>query len=744
MTSKSQEHIIDVPLDQALGERYLSYAMSTIMARSLPDVRDGMKPVQRRILYAMFDSGNTPDKPYRKSASGVGFVMMKYHPHGNDPIYEAMVRLAQDFSTRYPLIDGQGNFGSIDGDNAAAMRYTEARLSKVGAQLLEGIRENAVDFQNTYNNEDQEPLVLPTFFPNLLANGATGIAVGMATNIPPHNVGEICAALIHLSKNPDASVEHILKFMPGPDFPTGGVVIDDPAVIRNIYETGRGSLRVRAQYDIEELKGGLYQIVVRDIPYQVQKGRLIEKMADLMFEKKLPLIGDIRDESTVDIRLIIVPKSRAVDPQVLMESLYRTTDLESRFAYNMNVLNKGHLPKVMNLVEVLQAFLDHCQVVVCRKSRYRVERIEERLEILKGFQIAYLNLDEVIHIIRTSDEPKEELIKRFALTDLQAESILNMRLRALRKLEEIKIQNEMDALQGEHAELTKLLNDESIQKQAVRDGIKKIKDQFGEKTEAGKRRTQFGVAPDLGEISLEALVEREPVVVICSDKGWIRTVKGTSIQKDEVKYKEGDQEGFIIPAETTDKLLIFGTNGRMYAIGIDKLPGGRGHGEPIRHLVDLPNDESILCLLVQKPNMEEQKLLLYSTDGRGFLVNRSESIPQTRSGKQLLNVTSPIKAKGCLPVDGDFVAMIGMNRKFLVFPISEIPELTRGRGVILQRYQKGGVADLIIFKSDAGFSWQDRGNEKRPSDWKLWIGKRAQVGRLPPSGFPKTNRFRNE
>lgn len=744
MTSKSQEHIIDVPLDQALGERYLSYAMSTIMARSLPDVRDGMKPVQRRILYAMFDSGNMPDKPYRKSASGVGFVMMKYHPHGNDPIYEAMVRLAQDFSTRYPLIDGQGNFGSIDGDNAAAMRYTEARLSKVGAQLLEGIRENAVDFQNTYNNEDQEPLVLPTFFPNLLANGATGIAVGMATNIPPHNVGEICSALMHLSKHPDATVENLLKLMPGPDFPTGGVIIDDPAIIRNIYETGRGSLRVRAQYDIEELKGGQYQIVVKDIPYQVQKGRLIEKMADLMFEKKLPLIGDIRDESTVDIRLIIVPKSRAVDPQVLMESLYRTTDLESRFAYNMNVLNKGHLPKVMNLVEVLQAFLDHCQVVVCRRASYRVGRIEERLEILKGFQIAYLNLDEVIHIIRTSDEPKDELIQRFSLTDLQAESILNMRLRALRKLEEIKIQNEIDELQADHDELSKLLGDESIQKQAVRDGIKKIKDQFGEKTEKGKRRTQFGVAPDLGEISLEALVEREPVVVICSDKGWIRTVKGTSVQKDEIKYKEGDQEGFIIAAETTDKLLIFGSNGRMYAIGVDKLPGGRGHGEPIRHLVDLPNDESILCLLVQKPNMEEQKLLLYSTDGRGFLVNRSESIPQTRSGKQLLNVASPIKAKGCLPVDGDFIAMIGMNRKFLVFPISEVPELTRGRGVILQKYQKGGVSDLVIFKSEEGFLWQDRGEEKRPSNWQLWIGKRAQAGRLPPSGFPKTNLFRNE
>lgn len=743
MASKNQENIIDVPLDQALGERYLNYALSTIMARSLPDVRDGLKPVQRRILYAMYDSGNTPDKPYRKSASGVGFVMMKYHPHGNDPIYEAMVRLAQDFSTRFPLIEGQGNFGSIDGDNPAAMRYTEARLSKVGFQLLEGIREDSVDFQNTYNNEDQEPLVLPTFFPNLLANGATGIAVGMATNIPPHNVGEICSALIQLSKHPQTTMDTLLTLMPGPDFPMGGLIVDDESVIRSIYETGRGSLRVRAQYDIEELKGGHYQIIIKDLPYQVQKGRLIEKMADLMFEKKLPLIGDIRDESTVDMRLVVVPKSRAVDAQVLMESLYRSTELESRFAYNMNVLDKGYLPRVMNLIELLQAFLDHCQVVLCRRSAYRVRRIEERLEILKGFQIAYLNLDEVIKIIRYSDEPKDELMERFTLSELQAESILNMRLRALRKLEEIKIQNEINALLSEHEGLKKLLDDESLQKQSVREGIKKIKDQFGEKTPSGQRRTQFGAVPDLGDLSVEAMVEREPVMVICSDKGWIRTIKGTSINPDDVKYKEGDQERFIIAAETTDKLLLFGTNGRMYGIGVDKLPGGRGHGEPIRHLVDLPNDESILCMLVQKPTADDQKLLLFSNDGRGFLISRSEAIPQTRSGKQLLNVSAPAQAMGCLPVDGDHVAMIGKNRKFLVFPIAEIPELTRGRGVMLQRYQKGGVSDLIIFKASEGFCWRDRGEEKRPSDWKLWLGKRAQIGRLPPVGFPKTNRFQN-
>jgi topoisomerase-4 subunit A len=742
-TSKNQENIIDVPLDQALGTRYLSYALSTIMARSLPDVRDGLKPVQRRILYAMFDSGNTPDKPYRKSASGVGFVMMKYHPHGNDPIYEAMVRLAQDFSTRYPLIDGQGNFGSIDGDNAAAMRYTEARLSKIGAQLLEGIRENAVDFQNTYNNEDKEPLVLPTFFPNLLANGATGIAVGMATNIPPHNVGEICSALIHLSKKPETPVEELLKFMPGPDFPTGGMIVDDAMTLKNIYETGRGSLRVRARYDIEELKGGGYQIVIKDIPYQVQKGRLIEKMADLMFLKKLPLIGDIRDESTVDMRLVVIPKSRAVDPKILMESLYRSTDLESRFSYNMNVLSNGQLPRVMNLAELLSAFLAHCQVVVCRRTQFRLERIEERLEVLKGLQIAYLNLDEVIRIIRFEDEPKDTLIARFALTDLQAESILNMRLRALRKLEEIKIQTEIDALQIEHADLQKILNDEELQRVSVREGIKKIKDLFGGKSSAPSRRTSFGEAPDLGDISLEAMVEREPVVVICSDKGWIRTVKGTSVVPEEIKYKEGDQERFILPAETTDKLLMFGSNGRMYAIGVDKLPGGRGHGEPIRHLVDLPNDETILCLLLQKQGGESQQLLLYSTDGRGFLLNREDAIPQTRSGKQLLNVASPNKAMGCVPVEGDHVAIIGKNRKFLVFEVSEIPELTRGRGVILQRYQRGGVADLQIFKESNGFRWRDRGEEKRPSNWRLWIGKRAQVGRLPPTGFPKTNLFDN-
>lgn len=742
MTHDNGGHIQDTPLHEALGKRYLSYALSTIMARSLPDVRDGLKPVHRRILYAMKESGNTSEKPYRKSASAVGYVMMKYHPHGNDPIYEAMVRMAQDFSSRYPLVDGQGNFGSLDGDNAAAMRYTEARLSLCAGALLEGIDEEAVDFQDTYNGETQEPLVLPSAFPNLLANGATGIAVGMATNVPPHNVAEICEALLLLLKKPEASMPEILDLMPGPDFPTGGIVVDSREEIEAAYTTGRGSLRVRARWEREDLKGGLYQIIVTQIPYQVPKARLIEKMADLWTKKKLPLLADIRDESTTDVRLILVPKARTVDPQVLMESLFKVCDLETRFHINMNLLDHGRVPRVMSLKEVLQAFLNHRREVVCRRGEYRLGQVNKRLEILEGYRIAYLNLDEVIRIIREEDDPKAQMQAKWGLTDLQVEAILNMRLRALRKLEEIEIQKEHEALSLEREDLIGLLGDEGRQWKQVGTQIKEIYKRFGPTTALGARRTTFEAKPQVSDIPLEAFVERESVSVVCSQNGWIRTLKGHNPSEADLRYKEGDTGRFLLKGETVDKLIIFASNGRFFTVGMDKLPGGRGHGEPLRLMIDLdPQDEIVDMFVATREMIEKERLLVVSSSGRGFVVALKDVLAYTKGGKQVLNVTGTSKAKKCLPLTGDAVAMVGENRKLLVFKHEEIPQMSRGQGVLLQRYRDGRLSDVMCLCLEEGLSWKSGERTRHEQDLRAWLGRRGQSGRMPPVGFPRTNTF---
>lgn len=738
--------IRQVPLDEALGERYLSYALSTITARSLPDVRDGLKPVQRRILYAMKESGNTADKSFRKSASAVGFVMMKYHPHGNDPIYEAMVRMTQDFASRYPLIEGQGNFGSLDGDNAAAMRYTEARLSALAMALLEGIDENAVDFQPTYNGETQEPEVLPASFPNLLANGASGIAVGMATSIPPHNIGELCNALLALLKKPSMTTRDLLAHLPGPDFPTGGVLVETPEALEKAYETGRGSLRLRARYEIESLKGAQYHLIVTEIPYQVQKARLIEKLAELWSQKKLPFLADIRDESTTDVRIVLVPRSRTVDPLVLMESLFKATDLETRFHLNMNVLDHGKIPRVCSLKEVLRAFLDHRQEVLCRRTHYRLDRIGHRLEILEGLRKAYLNIDEVIQIIRFDEKPKEALIARWSLSDLQAEAILNMKLRALRKLEEIQIQEEYQALQKEQTHLQGLLVDEKAQWKIVGQEIRDIKKRFGASFSFGQRRTSLAEMPEVPDIPLEAMIEREPVTVVCSEKGWIRSLKGHLGDGSDLKYKEGDQQKFILRGETTDKLLVFTSNGRFFTLGLDKLPGGRGHGDPLPLMIDLEPSHAILEMRLLRPaDLKNQRLLVVASDGRGFIVATQDVIAQTKSGKQVLNVRGSVKAAKCLVVEGDGVAVIGNNRKLLIFPVEEIPQMTRGRGVILQRYREGCFSDAKILTLSEGLSWPMAGSTDRmrhEPDIRPWQGGRGQGGKIAPNGFPRSNKFR--
>ncbi len=727
-----------VDFAQALGERYLSYALSTIMSRSLPDVRDGLKPVHRRLLYAMRQLHLNPDARPRKSAHVVGDVMGKYHPHGNDAIYDAMVRLAQEFAQRYPLVEGQGNFGNIDGDNPAAMRYTEARLTEIAVLLLEGIDENAVDFRPTYDGESEEPVVLPAAFPNLLANGAQGIAVGMATSIPPHNVGEICDALLHLIKFPKATVAKLVELMPGPDFPTGGVLVESRDTVVEAYRSGRGSLRVRAKWTKEPLKGGTYQIVVTEIPYQVQKARLIERIAALLQEKKIALLDDVHDESTTDVRIVLSPKSRNVDPDVLMESLFRQTDLEIRFGLNMNVLDAANTPRVMSLPEVLRAYLDHRQVVLQRRTKHRLAEIEKRIEVLDGYIIAYLNIDAVIKIIRTEDDPKPVMVKRWKLTDLQADSILNMRLRALRRLEEIEIKQEREKLIAEQKDLKGLLKDEERQWKKIATEIADLKKRFGPTTELGKRRTELGEAPSAVVIPLEAVVEREPVTIVCSDKGWVRALKGHVSESDDIKYKEGDRSRFFLHAETTDKLLVFGTNGRFYTLGADKLPGGRGHGEPIRLMIDLGNDQEIVALLVHRPG---RKLVVAAYDGRGFIVPEEEVVAQTRAGKQVLNVGEGVEAAVCAPVEGDHVAVMGENRKMIIFPVGELPEMTRGRGVILQKYKDGGLSDVKTFNLAEGLTWRLGDKTRTETALQDWVGQRAQSGRLPPQGFPKSNRF---
>jgi topoisomerase-4 subunit A len=728
----------DTPLAEALGERYLAYAMSTIVSRSLPDVRDGLKPVHRRLLYAMQQLKLDPTGGFKKCARVVGDVIGKYHPHGDVAVYDAMVRLAQDFAVRYPLVEGQGNFGNIDGDNAAAMRYTEARLTAVASALMDGLDEDAVDFRPTYDGTEEEPVVMPSAFPNLLANGSSGIAVGMATSIPPHNVGEICDALSHLIGHRDCSVDDLVGFLPGPDFPTGGVLVESKEAVLEAYRTGRGSFRLRARWMVEKLSHGLFQIVITEIPYQVQKSKLIEKVAELLEAKKLPLLADVRDESTDIVRVVLEPRNRSVEAETLMEQLFRQTDLEVRVSLNMNVLDADSVPRVMNVKEVLQAFLDHRHVVLVRRSNYRLSKIEKRLEVLEGFLKAYLNLDEVIRIIRQEDEPKASLMAAFDLNEAQAEAILNMRLRSLRKLEEMEIKGEHAKLSKERAGLKDLLADEGQRWRRIADEIVAMKAQFGQDDALGRRRTELGDTPSAVVVPIEAFVEREDITVILSEKGWIRAVKGHADNPDDFKFKDGDQLKATIRAQTTDKLLFFATNGRFFTIGGDKFQRGRGHGEPLRLVVDLPNDAEIVSLLAYRP---DSRLLVASTGGHGFLVKSDEVLAQTRAGKQILNLSEGEQAGFCLPVEGDAVAVIGENRKLLVFKLEEIPEMTRGRGVILQKYRDGGLSDVKLFVLSDGLSWKMGERNRCETNLLPWLGKRATVGRMPPTGFPRNNKF---
>lgn len=736
-----EQKIVEQNITEILSERYLSYALSTIMSRSLPDVRDGMKPVHRRLLFAMYQLALKPDLPPKKSARVVGDVIGKYHPHGDSSVYDALVRLAQDFSVRYPLVDGQGNFGNIDGDNAAAMRYTEARLTKVAQLLLEGIDEDAVDFRPTYDGSENEPIVLPAGFPNLLANGASGIAVGMATNIPPFNVAELCAGMLAILEG-DVTAKELQKLIPGPDFPTGGILVEPKENIINAYETGRGSFRLRARWEIEDLKGGGYQIIVTEIPYQVQKSKLIEKIADLINNKKIPLLDDVRDESAEDIRLVLVPKSRNVEAELLMEALFRNCDLETRFSLNMNVLDGGLTPRVMGIKEVLQCWLTHQQEVLVRRSSHRLEKVKYRIEVLEGYLIVYLNIDKVIKIIREKDDPKAELMKVFKLTEVQAEAILNMRLRSLRKLEEMEIKGEHDSLSAERDELEKLIASEARQWTKIKKQVGELQKMFGADTELGKRRTKIGKAP--GPVALEALEEamavKEPITVILSAKGWIRAMKGHGIDPKDLKYKDGDRGGFIIEAQTTDKIMVFASNGRFYTIGGDKLPPGRGFGEPVRLMVDIPNDADVVDVEVYDANA---KMIVAADDGRGFIVKMADVLAQTKNGKQVLNVEGKSEARLCRPVaEGhDHVAIIGTNRKMLVFKLEEVPEMAKGRGVILQKYKEGGVSDLKTFNLKEGLSFKYGTGETQVGDIRPWIGTRADAGKLPPNGFPKSNRF---
>ncbi|MEX4010228.1 DNA topoisomerase IV subunit A [Neoaquamicrobium sediminum] len=750
--SDGGDHIEPVDLRKALEERYLAYALSTIMHRALPDVRDGLKPVHRRIMHAMRLLRLNPEQGFAKCARIVGEVMGKFHPHGDQSIYDALVRLAQSFSVRYPLVDGQGNFGNIDGDNAAAMRYTEARMTEVATQLLEGITEDAVDFRLTYNEEDEEPVVLPGAFPNLLANGSSGIAVGMATSIPPHNAAELCKAALHLIDHPEAEVEDLMTRDPaddpdenkvrGPDFPTGGIVVDSFDAILEAYKTGRGSFRVRSKWHTEDQGRGVWQIVVTEIPYGVQKSRMIEKIAELLLARRLPLLDDVRDESAEDIRLVLVPKSRTVDPAILMESLFKLTELESRFPLNMNVLSRGKVPGVMSLKQVLQEWLEHRKDVLVRRSRHRLAEIVRRLEILGGYLIAYLNIDEVIRIIREEDEPKPVMMARWDLTDLQAESILNMRLRSLRKLEEFEIRKEFDALTAEKEQIEALLASDAKQWKTIRWQVEKLRDQFGSHTELGRRRTQFADAPEHDEQHIaHAMIEREPVTVIVSEKGWLRAMKGHLADFEGLSFKEGDKLKLAFHAQTTDKILVFTTGGKFYTIGADRLPGGRGHGEPIRIMVDMDNEQDIVTAFVHDPS---RKLLLVSHQGNGFVVPEGEVVANTRKGKQVMNVKSPDEAKICAPVSGDHLAIVGENRKLIVFPLADVPEMTRGKGVRLQKYKDGGVSDAKSFAMETGLSWTDSADRtfvKTREELAEWIGARAGAGRMVPKGFPRTGRF---
>lgn len=732
--------IRDVELVEALGERYLSYALSTIMQRSLPDVRDGLKPVHRRLLYAMRELKLDPKSGYKKCARVVGDVIGKFHPHGEGAIYDAMVRLAQDFAVRLPLVDGQGNFGNIDGDSAAAMRYTEARLTAAAEALMEGLDQNAVDFKTTYDGENVEPVVMPAALPNLLVNGATGIAVGMATSIPPHNLSEICEGLIALIRNPEISIEELVTLIPSPDFPTGGLLVESRENILKAYQTGRGSFRLRAKWEVEKLEFGNYQIVITEIPYLVQKSKLVEKIAGLLADKKLPLLGDMREESTDQVRLVFEPKTRTVDPTVLMESLFRHTDLDTRISLNMNVVDGTGVPGIKNLKQVLEAFYHHRLEVLERTTRYRLEKIAHRLAVLEGYLIAYLNLDEVIRLIREEDNPSPLMQAKWGLSEVQAEAILNMRLRSLRKLEEIEIKGEHEKLSQEQAELLDLLETPSLQQDKIIQGLEDIKTQFHKETDLGRRRTVLSDPPSDVIVPIEAIVEREPVTIVCSQKGWVRALKGHTVATEEIKYKEGDEAKFILKAETTDKLLIFTTLGRFYTLAVDKLPGGRGHGDPLRLIIDLASEEDVVDLLIHSPREEDVKILVASKDGRGFITSRASLVAQTRGGKQILNVEGT-KALLCKEVKGDHLAVVGKNRKLLIFRTEEIPEMARGKGVILQRYKDGGLSDATFLTLAEGLSWKMGEKIRVEQNLLPWLGKRGQGGKLPPHGFPRSNRF---
>src|SRR6266571_4975153 len=732
----------EIPLREALEERYLAYALSTIMNRALPDARDGLKPVHRRSLYGMRLLRLDPGAAFKKSAKIVGDVMGNFHPHGDQAIYDALVRLAQDFSSRYPLVDGQGNFGNIDGDNAAAYRYTEARLTEVARLLLDGIDEDAVDFRPSYDGVMDEPAVLPAAFPNLLANGAQGIAVGMATSIPPHNVAELCDAALYLIEQPKARTRTLLKFVIGPDFPTGGLVVDPPEAIAEAYATGRGSFRVRARWKTEETGRGTYQIVVTEIPWQVQKMRLVERIAELINERKLPLLADMRDESAEDVRIVLEPRSRSVDPALLMESLFKLTELESRVPLNMNVLLRGRIPKVVGLAEVLGEWLTHRREVLLRRSRHRLAQIEHRLEVLGGYLVAYLNIDKVIKIIRKEDEPKPVLMKSFKLSDVQADAILNMRLRNLRRLEEMEIRQEDKTLRAEKKSIEELLRSEKQQWQKIADEIKAVRATFGPKTPLGKRRTDFAEAPAHDEAAIEqALVEREPVTIVVSERGWIRALRGHVTDLAALSFKADDSLKLAFFAETTSKLLVFATNGRFYTLEAAKLPGGRGHGEPIRLFVDIEQEADVVTVF---PFRGGRRFLVASRAGRGFVVPEDECVANTRKGKQVLNVDLPDEARAIAPVEGELVAGVGENRKMLIFPLEQVPEMTRGRGVRLQRYKDGGLSDVKTFQAADGLTWIDPAGRTYTlsiKDLADWRGNRADAGRLAPKGFPKTNRF---
>ncbi len=726
-----------IPLKEALEARYLAYALSTITQRALPDVRDGLKPVHRRLLYAMLQLRLDPEGGFKKCARVVGDVIGKYHPHGDQAVYDALVRLAQDFAVRYPLVDGQGNFGNIDGDNAAAMRYTEAKLTEIAAALLDGIDEDTVDFRETYDGTETEPIVLPAAFPNLLANGSSGIAVGMATSIPPHNAEELCDAALYLIDNPSAPAEKLIEFVPGPDFPTGGIIVEDRASIIEAYRTGRGGFRLRARWTKEETGRGTYQIVVTEIPYLVQKSRLVEKIAELMEAKKLPLLADVRDEFAEDVRLVLEPRARTVDATVLMEQLFRLTELEVRIPLNMNVLSRGQVPVVLGLSEALSEWLQHRKVVLKRRSEHRLKQIEHRLEMLGGYLVAYLNLDEVIRIIRNEDEPKAELIRRFALSDVQAEAILNMRLRALRKLEEIEIHTEHDRLEKEKADLESLLASNSKQWRRIAAEIRETKQHYGKQTELGRRRASFNEMPVIDVDLGQAMIEKEPITVVLSEKGWIRALKGHQNELDKLPFKAGDSLLRAIRAQSTDKIVLFASSGKFYTLEASALPGGRGHGEPVQLMIDM-EDSEVVELFVHKPG---RKLLIAAKSGNGFIVAEDEVVAQTRKGRQIMTVPGGDKAVACVACEGDSVAVVGSNRKILIFPLSEVNELSRGRGVRLQRYADGRLADVTVFTAETGLQWLEGARIRTFTEFAEWQGSRAQAGRLVPKGFPRSGRF---